>query len=107
MRITPSLRLWPVRLFIASRKAQRNIFGQLMFDLLYYLRWNTTVPARLNEFAILVVGRQWRSQVEWAAHAPALLFSHATGFNAQTYHTLLQPLSDKFHIYATDQRGQK
>jgi len=25
---------------------------------------------RLNEFAILIVGRQWRSQVEWFAHAP-------------------------------------
>src|SRR5476651_432593 len=46
------------------------VLGQRMFDLLYYLRWNTTVPARLNEFAILIIGRQWRSQVEWAAHAP-------------------------------------
>jgi 4-carboxymuconolactone decarboxylase len=41
-----------------------------MFDLLYYLRWNSSVPLRLNEFAILIVGRQWRSQVEWLAHAP-------------------------------------
>jgi 4-carboxymuconolactone decarboxylase len=41
-----------------------------MFDLLYYLRWNTSVPLRLNEFAILIIGRQWRSQVEWFAHAP-------------------------------------
>jgi 4-carboxymuconolactone decarboxylase len=46
------------------------ILGQRMFDLLYYLRWNTSVPLRLNEFAILIVGRQWRSQVEWFAHAP-------------------------------------
>jgi 4-carboxymuconolactone decarboxylase len=41
-----------------------------MFDLLYYLRWQTSVPLKLNEFAILIVGRQWRSQVEWFAHAP-------------------------------------
>ena len=46
------------------------VFGQRMFDLLYYLRWNTSVPLRLNEFAILIIGRQWRSQVEWFAHAP-------------------------------------
>jgi len=46
------------------------VLGQRMFDLLYYLRWNTSVPLRLNEFAILIVGRQWRSQVEWFAHAP-------------------------------------
>jgi 4-carboxymuconolactone decarboxylase len=38
--------------------------------LLYYLRWNSSVPLRLNEFAILIIGRQWRSQVEWFAHAP-------------------------------------
>jgi 4-carboxymuconolactone decarboxylase len=41
-----------------------------MFDLLYYLRWNSSLPLRLNEMAILVTGRLWRSQVEWYAHAP-------------------------------------
>jgi 4-carboxymuconolactone decarboxylase len=46
------------------------VFGQKMFDLLYYLRWQTSVPLKLNEFAILITGRQWRSQVEWFAHAP-------------------------------------
>jgi 4-carboxymuconolactone decarboxylase len=46
------------------------VMGQRMFDLLYYLRWNSSVPLRLNEFAILIIGRQWRSQVEWYAHAP-------------------------------------
>jgi len=46
------------------------VLGQRMFDLLHYLRWETSVPLRLNEFAILIIGRQWRSQVEWAAHAP-------------------------------------
>jgi 4-carboxymuconolactone decarboxylase len=46
------------------------ILGQRMFDLLHYLRWETSVPLKLNEFAILIIGRQWRSQVEWFAHAP-------------------------------------
>jgi 4-carboxymuconolactone decarboxylase len=46
------------------------VFAQKMFDLLHYLRWQTSVPLRLNEFAILIVARQWRSQVEWFAHAP-------------------------------------
>ncbi|MBV8030733.1 MAG: carboxymuconolactone decarboxylase family protein [Betaproteobacteria bacterium] len=46
------------------------VLGQRMFDLLYYLRWNSSVPLRLNEMAILIIGRQWRSQVEWFAHAP-------------------------------------
>ena len=46
------------------------VLAQRMYDLLDYLRWNTSVPTRLNEFAILVVARQWRSQVEWYAHYP-------------------------------------
>ena len=46
------------------------VLGQRMFDLFDYLRWNTSVETRLNEFAILIVGRQWRSQMEWFAHAP-------------------------------------
>jgi 4-carboxymuconolactone decarboxylase len=46
------------------------VLGQRMFDLLYYLRWNSSVPLRLNEMAILITGRLWRSQVEWLAHAP-------------------------------------
>jgi 4-carboxymuconolactone decarboxylase len=46
------------------------VFGQRMFDLLAYLRWDTSVPLRLNELTILIIGRQWRSQVEWFAHAP-------------------------------------
>lgn len=35
-----------------------------------YLRFDTSVPLKLNEFAILIVARKWRSQVEWFAHAP-------------------------------------
>lgn len=46
------------------------VLGQKMFDLLHYLRWQTSVPLKLNEFAILIIGRQWRSQIEWFAHAP-------------------------------------
>ena len=46
------------------------VLGQRMFDLFHYLRWETSVPLKLNEFAILIIARQWRSQVEWFAHAP-------------------------------------
>ncbi len=46
------------------------VFAQRMYDLLDYLRWHGSVPTKLNEMAILIVGRQWRSQVEWYAHAP-------------------------------------
>ena len=46
------------------------VLGQNMFDLLKYLRWNSSLSPRLSEFTILIIGRQWKSQVEWLAHAP-------------------------------------
>ena len=35
-----------------------------------YLRFNTSLPARLNEFAIIVNARFWGSKYEWYAHKP-------------------------------------
>jgi 4-carboxymuconolactone decarboxylase len=44
--------------------------GERLFRLLDYLRFQTSVPRRLNEFAILIQARLWTSQVEWYAHHP-------------------------------------
>jgi 4-carboxymuconolactone decarboxylase len=52
-----------------------------MLDLLDYLRFHSSVPVRLNEFAILIQGRLWRSQMEWWGHYPAAL---KAGMSAQT-----------------------
>ena len=38
-----------------------------------YLRWNTTLPPRLSEFAIMITARNWTAQYEWAAHYPLAL----------------------------------
>src|SRR5580658_7442568 len=38
-----------------------------------YLRWNTSLPPRLSEFAILITARQWTAQYEWFAHYPLAL----------------------------------
>ena len=46
------------------------IMGERMFQLLDYVRFNTSVPRRLNEFAILIQARLWTSQVEWSSHYP-------------------------------------
>jgi 4-carboxymuconolactone decarboxylase len=35
-----------------------------------YLRFNTAVPPRLNEMAILINARFWESKYEWYAHRP-------------------------------------
>ena len=39
------------------------------------------------------------------ARAPDLLFLHATGLNALTYRTLLEPLGERYHVVAVDLRG--
>jgi len=36
-------------------------------------RFNTSMPRKLNELAIILVGRHWTSQFEWAAHHRAAL----------------------------------
>ena len=46
------------------------VMAQRMVALLDYLRFNTSVPRKLNEFAILIQARLWTSQVEWKAHYP-------------------------------------
>ena len=38
-----------------------------------YLRFETSLPKRLNEFAILIEARLWDAQYEWWAHHPIAL----------------------------------
>ncbi len=38
-----------------------------------YLRFNSSLPLRLNEFAILITARQWDAQIEWFVHHPIAL----------------------------------
>jgi len=38
-----------------------------------YLRFNSSLPARLNEMAILINARFWESKYEWNAHKPLAL----------------------------------
>jgi 4-carboxymuconolactone decarboxylase len=49
------------------------VLASRMYDLLEYLRWNSSLPPRLSELAILIQARLWRSQVEWYAHYPLAL----------------------------------
>jgi 4-carboxymuconolactone decarboxylase len=38
-----------------------------------YLRFHSSVPRRLNEFAILITARAWDAEYEWYAHYPLAL----------------------------------
>ncbi len=44
-------------------------YGVLAQKLGGHLRFNTCVPPRLSEFAILCTGQFWKAQYEWYAHA--------------------------------------
>ena len=45
------------------------------------------------------------SYLHWSSDGPLLHFTHATGFNAETYRGLLTPLQGRFHVTAADMRG--
>ena len=49
------------------------VMRQRMSAMLDYLRFNISVPRKLNEFAILIQARLWTPQVEWTAHYPLAL----------------------------------
>lgn len=53
--------------------------GNLAQKLGEYLRFRTSVPARLNEMAILLTAKWWSAQYEWYAHKPLAL---SAGLNA-------------------------
>jgi len=38
-----------------------------------YLRYKSSLPRRLNEFAILITARRWTAQLEWLSHLPLAL----------------------------------
>jgi 4-carboxymuconolactone decarboxylase len=83
------------------------VLGQRMFDLWHYLRWETSVPLKLNEFAILIVARQWRSQVEWFAHAPLAIKAGlapeiVTELKANKRPTNMQPQEAAVYDFVTE-----
>jgi 4-carboxymuconolactone decarboxylase len=60
-------------------------FGHLAQALGAHCRYNTALPPRLSEFAILCTARMWRAQYEWFAHAP---MAERAGIKAKTIRDL-------------------
>jgi 4-carboxymuconolactone decarboxylase len=58
----------PYRAYIRSPKLAPRL--QALSD---FVRWESSLPARMSEFAILIAARQWTQQYEWAAHYPLAL----------------------------------
>jgi len=53
----------PYHIWLRSPRAAEQII-----NLMDYVRFQSGVPVRLREFSIMIQGRLWRSQVEWATH---------------------------------------
>jgi 4-carboxymuconolactone decarboxylase len=58
----------PYRAYIRSPELAKRLSA-----LSDYLRWNTSLPPRLSEMAILITAREWSAQYEWFAHYPLAL----------------------------------
>jgi 4-carboxymuconolactone decarboxylase len=66
----------PYHIWLQSPQAAEQVI-----NLMDYLRFQSSVPNRLKEFSIMIQGRLWRSQVEWASHyQPAI----KAGVSAET-----------------------
>jgi 4-carboxymuconolactone decarboxylase len=55
----------PLRVWLQS-----PAFAERAQKLGAFCRYGTSIPARLSELAIVVVGAHWRSGFEWSVHAP-------------------------------------
>jgi 4-carboxymuconolactone decarboxylase len=60
-------------------------FGELAQQLGGHCRFNTAVPPRLSEFAVLATAKLWRAQYEWFAHVPQ---AERAGVSKQTIRDL-------------------
>ena len=72
-----------------------------------YARFHSSIPPRLNEFAILITGRFWSAQFEWQAHhknalaaglSPALIDAVAAGKRPAS----MQPDEEAVYDFCTE-----
>ena len=82
--------------------------GDLAQKLGAYIRFHTTVPTKLNEFAILITARALNVQYEWAAHhkyalqaglTPAVIDAVAVGKRPSS----MQPDEEIVSVFCPDQ----
>ena len=82
--LTPPQKAWADAIAVPPRNAKftappyrayiRNPdLAPKLSNLSEYLRWNTSLPPRLSEMAILITARHWTAQYEWFAHYPLAL----------------------------------
>lgn len=78
-------------------------FGELAQKLGAHLRFGTSIPPRLSEFAILTTARHHKAQYEWAAHEPQALKAGVKPETIEDLRTGREPTSapkDERTLYA-------
>jgi 4-carboxymuconolactone decarboxylase len=78
-------------------------FADLAQQLGAHLRFGTSLPARLSELAIIVVGRYMRASFEFAAHAPLAVQAGLSSEAVEAIRTGAQPAleaEDEAAVYA-------
>lgn len=50
--------------------ARSPALGILLLEVSDFVRFNSSLPPRLSEFAIMIAARQWTQLYEWRAHHP-------------------------------------
>ena len=50
--------------------ARSPALGVLLLQVSDFVRFNTSLPPRLSEFAIMITARQWSQLYEWRSHYP-------------------------------------
>jgi len=58
-----------------------------------FLRYETSLPPRISELAILVTARRWQSEVEWSIHAPIARAAGLDGALIDTVRAGLPPVA--------------
>ena len=77
-------------------------YGKLAQALGGYLRYHTSLPPRLKEFAILCTAQHWKAQYEWHAHAPMAAadgVKETTIRNLKAGHPAKSAAKDELAIY--------
>jgi 4-carboxymuconolactone decarboxylase len=78
-------------------------FGELAQKLGAHLRFGTSIPPRLSEFAILTTAHHHKAQYEWAAHEPQALRAGVKPNTIENLRTGREPKSapkDERTLYA-------
>jgi 4-carboxymuconolactone decarboxylase len=70
-------------------------FARILQDMGGMMRYETVLPKRISELAIIITGRYWNCQTEWVAHAPIAIQNGLSEQVAEAIRTGKRPRFDQ------------